>query len=108
MPTNVSSDLDTLDRVGSALADATRRRILDRLSKGHAYPGELAQAFGASRSSISNHLACLRGCGLVSAVREGRQVRYQLSDPRLASALRALSHLVAPAGACPDHLEPDP
>ena len=42
---------------------------------------------GTGRSHISNHLACLRGCGLVHATREGRQVRYELASPRLAHAL---------------------
>jgi DNA-binding transcriptional ArsR family regulator len=45
------------------------------------------------RTNISNHLACLRGCGLVRAQREGRQVRYELSSPRLAHALSDLVDL---------------
>jgi DNA-binding transcriptional ArsR family regulator len=104
----VSSDLDTLGRIGAALGDTTRRRILTRLLQGPAYPAELAQALDASRSNISNHLACLRGCGLVSTVREGRQVRYQVSDPRLARALRALATLTLPVDNCAAHLVPGP
>jgi DNA-binding transcriptional ArsR family regulator len=108
VPIAVSADLDTLGRIGAALADTTRRRILMRLLDGPAYPAELADILGASRSNISNHLACLRGCGLVSTVREGRQVRYQVSDRRLARALRSLTHLALPVETCPDHLEPRP
>lgn len=108
MPVKVSPDLDVLGRVGAALADTTRRRILIRLLAGSAYPAELADALATSRSNISNHLGCLRGCGLVSAVREGRQVRYQLSDPQLAAALRSLRRLVLPVDTCPDHLEQQP
>lgn len=78
---------DTLERFGTALADPTRRRILVLLLDGPRYPAALAEALATSRSSISNHLACLRGCGLVRAEREGRQVRYELSSPRLAHAL---------------------
>jgi len=104
----VSPDLDVLGRLGAALADGTRRRILTRLLDGPAYPAELADVLGASRSSISNHLACLRGCGLVSGVREGRQVRYAVADRRLAEALRALARLDLAPTACPDHLEPEP
>lgn len=96
----LSGDLDTLGRIGAALADTTRRRILTRLLEGPAYPAELAEALEASRSNVSNHLACLRGCGLVSAAREGRQVRYQLSDPHLARALRALAALALPVHDC--------
>ncbi len=106
MPITVSPDLDVLGRVGAALADTTRRRILTRLLNGPAYPADLAEALGTSRSNISNHLGCLRGCGLVTAVREGRQVRYELSDRQLAAALRSLCRLVLPVESCPDHLEP--
>lgn len=105
VPIALSPDLDTLGRVGAALGDGTRRGILSRLLDGPAYPADLAEALGASRSNISNHLACLRGCGLVSAVREGRQVRYQLSDRHLARALRTLSRLTLPPDACPDDVE---
>ena len=105
VPISLSGDLDTLGRVGAALADTTRRRILTRLLQGPAYPAELAQSLDASRSNISNHLACLRGCGLVSTAREGRQVRYQLSDPRLARALRSLAGLALPVDNCAPETE---
>lgn len=84
---------DTLARVGKALADGVRRRILIRLLEGPAYPAELADAMGESRANVSNHLACLRGCGLVSATREGRQIRYDLADRKLARALRLLTEV---------------
>ena len=84
---------DALERVGTALADPTRRRILLVLLGGGAYPADLAVNLGAGRTNISNHLACLRGCGLVRTEREGRQVRYELSSPRLAHALRDLVDL---------------
>ena len=85
--------LDTLERVGTALADPTRRRILVMLLDGPAFPADLADSLVAGRSNISNHLACLRGCGLVVATREGRQVRYELASPRLAHALADLVDL---------------
>jgi DNA-binding transcriptional ArsR family regulator len=81
---------DTLERVGTALADPTRRRILLSLLTGPAYPADLAEAFGIGRTNISNHLACLRGCGLVRSIREGSRVRYELSSARLAHALEDL------------------
>ena len=96
MPTSaVLCDLriDTLSRVGTAMADGVRRGILLRLLDGSAYPGAIADDMGESRANISNHLACLRGCGLVSATREGRQIRYDLADRKLARALRLLSEV---------------
>ena len=75
------------------MADPTRRRILVMLLDGPAFPADLADSLVAGRSNISNHLACLRGCGLVVATREGRQVRYELASPRLAHALADLVDL---------------
>jgi ArsR family transcriptional regulator, cadmium/lead-responsive transcriptional repressor len=84
---------DTLGRVGIALADGVRRRILVRLLDGSAYPAELADDLGESRANISNHLSCLRGCGIVRATREGRQIRYDLADRTLTRALRLLTEI---------------
>lgn len=90
MSAPTQTTIDVLERVGTALADPTRRRILLVLLDGPAYPAALADGLGSGRTNISNHLACLRGCGLVRAEREGRQVRYELSSPRLADALADL------------------
>ena len=84
---------ETLERVGTALADPTRRRILLALIDGPTYPADLAEELGVGRTNVSNHLTCLRGCGLVRATREGRQVRYDLASPRLAHALSDLVDL---------------
>lgn len=83
-----------LTRFGYALSDATRTQILLRLRTGPSYPSELADEIGVSRQILSNHLACLRGCGLVVAVPEGRRSRYELADPRIGRALDDLVGLV--------------
>jgi ArsR family transcriptional regulator, cadmium/lead-responsive transcriptional repressor len=88
--TTTSAALDTLERVGTALADPTRRRILLTLLAGPANPGALAEALGTTQPNVSNHLACLRGCGLVLGERLGRHVHYELASPRLAHALADL------------------
>jgi DNA-binding transcriptional ArsR family regulator len=86
-------DTRGLDRIGKALSDPTRCRILLCLLDGAHYPTDLAHHLGLTKANVSNHLACLRGCGLVVAVPEGRRVRYQLADPRLAHALDDLAGL---------------
>ncbi len=86
-------DLDGLSRLGSALADNTRRRLLVALARAPGYPAELAVELDESRQNVSNHLACLRGCGLIVATPEGRRMRYELVDARLAQALRELVEL---------------
>lgn len=83
-----------LARFGHAVSDPTRSRILLALRDGASYPADLAKLIGASRQSVSNHLACLRGCGLVVAVPEGRRVRYELADWRLGHALGDLLGVV--------------
>lgn len=83
-----------LARVGKALADPTRCRILLALLDGTSFPGQLADRLRLTRPNVSNHLACLRGCGLVTASYQGRQVRYAIADPHLARALRELLAVV--------------
>ena len=92
-----------LARFGHALSDPTRARLLLALREAPGYPAELAELLGVGRQNLSNHLACLRGCGLVVAAPEGRRMRYELADPRLGHALGDLLGLVlvADPDACP-------
>jgi ArsR family transcriptional regulator, cadmium/lead-responsive transcriptional repressor len=85
---------EALVRIGRALADPTRCRLLIALLDGPTYPAALAAALGLTRANVSNHLSFLRGCGLVVTTPEGRQVRYELADARLAHALADLADLV--------------
>jgi DNA-binding transcriptional ArsR family regulator len=86
----IESRLGTMHRVGKALCDPTRARILLELMDHPDYPAELSRRLSIGRSNVSNHLACLRGCGIVVAVSEGRRTRYELADPHLARALHEL------------------
>lgn len=83
-----------LARFGHALSDPLRARLLLALRESPGYPAELAELLGTSRQNLSNHLACLRGCGLVVAVPQGRRVRYELADLRLSHALGDLLGVV--------------
>ncbi len=83
-----------LARLGRALADPTRCRILVALLEGPGYPAQLAARLELTRSNVSNHLSCLRGCGLVVATYQGRQVRYEIADPHLTRALGELVDVV--------------
>jgi DNA-binding transcriptional ArsR family regulator len=90
----VTSYSQVLSRFGHALSDSTRARVLLALREAPAYPADLAELIGVSRQVMSNHLACLRGCGLVVAVSEGRRARYELADGRLGHALADLLGVV--------------
>ena len=88
------SHLSALARFGYALSDETRAQVLLALREAPAVPSDLADALGVSRQAMSNHLACLRGCGLVEAVRDGRHAWYRLADPHLGPALDELLRVV--------------
>lgn len=66
--------------VFDALADPTRRRVLELLSEGELSAGEIAAAFTVSRPAVSRHLRLLREAGLVRARREAQRRVYGL-DP---------------------------
>ncbi len=76
------------------MADPTRSRILLTLLEGPGYPAELARELGLTRTNVSNHLACLRGCGLIVATPEGRRTQYETADPHLAVGMRQLLEAV--------------
>jgi DNA-binding transcriptional ArsR family regulator len=63
------------------LASPRRIEILHALARGPLGVGRLAEAIGASQPNVSQHLAVLRGAGIVEAERDGREVRYRLIDP---------------------------
>jgi DNA-binding transcriptional ArsR family regulator len=63
------------------LASPRRLEILHKLANGPIEVGRLAEAIGASQPNASQHLAVLRNAGIVEAERDGREVRYRLTDP---------------------------
>ncbi|MDQ1179535.1 MULTISPECIES: ArsR/SmtB family transcription factor [unclassified Rhodococcus (in: high G+C Gram-positive bacteria)] len=91
---DVLTPVAALARFGQALSDETRTRVLLALRDGPRYPAELADELEVSRQKLSNHLACLRGCGLVVAVPDGRRSRYELADATVGAALGELMTVV--------------
>lgn len=101
----IATDIEAMTRFGRALADPIRCRLLLLLRVGPAHPADLADTLGISRSRLSNHLACLRDCGLVVATPDGRRQRYELSDHRLGHAIddvRTAVLAVATDASCPN------
>lgn len=74
---------DTIDQVFRALADPTRRRVVERLSRSPASVGELAARFDMALSSFVQHMRVLEDCGLVSSRKSGRIRTFQLAPRRL-------------------------
>ena len=75
-----------LSRIFQALADPTRRAVLERLSSGPAPMSELAQPFEMALPSFSQHLDVLENCGLVRSRKSGRVRTYQLAPKPLQAA----------------------
>jgi DNA-binding transcriptional ArsR family regulator len=78
-----------------ALADPTRRRLLDLLAEGAATATTLAEQLPVSRQAIVKHLAVLDAAGLVVGSRVGREVRYSLQPASLDTTTRWMSSLAA-------------
>ncbi len=76
------------------MADPTRSRILLSLLERPGYPARLTAELGLTRTNVSNHLACLRGCGIVVAEPEGRKTRYEIADRHIATALTTMMNVV--------------
>lgn len=79
---------DNLSRTFSALADPTRRAILERLSAGEATVGELASPFDMTFAAVSKHLRVLEGAGLVSRGKDAQYRPARLEARPLAEASR--------------------
>jgi len=84
--------LDTLFR---ALADPSRRAILERLTRGESAVKDLTARFDISQPAVSQHLAALRGAGLVSERREGRLVYYRVEPRGLRPLIDWIAHYQA-------------
>jgi DNA-binding transcriptional ArsR family regulator len=77
-----------LDRTFHALADGTRRGMIQMLSRGPRSAGELGARFDSAQPTISRHLKVLEHAGLVERTVEGRVHRFQLKKKPLEDAAR--------------------
>ena len=76
-------------------SDPSRLSILDILRGGALTVSEIVETTGLTQSNVSNHLGCLRDCGLVTAEQKGRFVYYALSDDRVGQLLMLADELLA-------------
>jgi DNA-binding transcriptional ArsR family regulator len=70
------------------LASPIRLGVVRLLLNGERYVGDLIEEMGIAQPRLSNHLACLRNCGLVRTRRQGNFVYYAIADPRVVEIVR--------------------
>lgn len=90
------------------LSDPTRLAILAHLTLGEHRVRDLTEHLGLAQSTVSAHLACLKGCGLVASRPQGRASMFSLSsEPELLAVLAAVEQLLAAHGdavtLCPNY-----
>jgi DNA-binding transcriptional ArsR family regulator len=85
-----------VDELWAAVADPTRRRLLDvLLAQGEATATTLARELPVTRQAVAKHLAVLDRAGLVEGCRQGREVRYVVRPQRLDAAARSMARVAA-------------
>ena len=76
------------DSLFRALADPTRRKILELLAEGDRTAGDIAERFPIAFASVSHHLGILKAAGLVATEREGQFIRYRLNTTVFQEVMR--------------------
>lgn len=76
------------------LADRVRLSLLEALLDGPKSVGELVRRSGQSQPNVSQHLNCLRCCGLVDRARNGRRVYYRVATPRIRRLLQQAAEIL--------------
>jgi DNA-binding transcriptional ArsR family regulator len=82
-----ATDVDLLAKYFRGFGDPTRLRILALVAEQERSVGELVSILKQPQPKVSNHLACLRWCGFVTAERRGKRVFYRVSDARVTDVI---------------------
>ena len=91
-----------------ALADPTRRQILQDLRGGELAAGEIASRFPIKGPSVSRHLSILKGAGLIQERRDANRILYSLAEERLALCVGGFLSAVCPEQVVLRHRRPGP
>ena len=95
MLTSTTSSIDLQAKLFRGFADPSRLSIIEALFEQERTVSDLVQATGFTQHNVSNHLSCLRDCGLVTVRQQGRFSFYSLSDDRVAKLLLLADELLA-------------
>jgi DNA-binding transcriptional ArsR family regulator len=93
--TSTTSTIALQAKLFRGFAEPSRLSILEALRAGERTVSNLVQTTGLTQPNVSNHLSCLRDCGLVTVRQQGRFAYYSLSDERVAQLLQLGDELLA-------------
>lgn len=93
--TSTTSSIDLQAKLFRGFADPSRLSILEALLNQERTVSDLVEITGFTQPNVSNHLSCLRDCGLVTVRQQGRFSYYSLSDDRVAKLLLLADELLA-------------
>ena len=93
--TSRTSSSDLQAKLFRGFGDPSRLAILEALCEGERTVSDLVQITGLTQPNVSNHLSCLRDCGLVAVRQQGRFAYYSLSDDRVVKLLLLADELLA-------------
>lgn len=106
--TEVEIDLDLKIKFLRAFGDKTRVQILACLKNGEKTVSQIVDAVEGNQSNISQHLACLRGCGIIVGRPEGKYVYYGLRNQQIKDLLETfddvLTHIQGDIACCENHI----
>lgn len=94
----MTDDLTAAVSLFHSLADPNRLEILRRLSRGEARVKDLTDELRLAQSTVSEHVGCLRDCGLVVARSEGRQNFYSVASAEVIDVLESAERLLVRTG----------
>jgi len=92
---STTSSIDLQAKLFRGFADPSRLALLEALRAGERTVSDLVQVTGFTQPNVSNHLSCMRDCGLVTVRQQGRFAYYSLSDDRVAQLLLLADELLA-------------
>jgi DNA-binding transcriptional ArsR family regulator len=96
--TTPTADVEIAAKLFRGLGDRTRLALLLALLDGERRVTDLVDQVGTSQANVSNHLSCLRECGLIAARPDGRQTFYRVATDEVETLLRAAEGLLAETG----------
>lgn len=93
--TSTTSSIELQAKLFRGFADPSRLSILNALREGEQTVSQVVEITGFTQPNVSNHLSCLRDCGLVTVRQQGRFSYYSLGDDRVAKLLLLADELLA-------------